>query len=78
MGDVAHEHESNKRSMMKTMTWRIIATVTTILMVFIFTKEWVVALEVGALETVSKFILYYVHERMWDHSEWGKVMVEVK
>ncbi len=59
--------------MIKSITFRILATVTTIVLVFIFTGEMLLALEIGMVEVVSKLILYYVHERFWDRVSWGKI-----
>ncbi len=58
--------ESLTRSLIKTISWRIIATTTTILLAYLVTKKWSLALSVGILETISKTILYYLHERAWN------------
>lgn len=68
--------EMNRRSLVKAITWRLVATATTIILVFIFTGEFVLALEVGGLEFVLKFIFFFVHERAWNLTEWGKVQTE--
>lgn len=56
---------SARKSFVKMITWRIIATLTTMALVLFFTGEIELALTVGALETVAKMILYYFHERFW-------------
>jgi len=61
-----------KRSILKAITFRIIATITTILLVLLFTGNWALANTVGALDLVSKLGLYYVHERLWLRVPWGK------
>jgi len=67
------ESETHLRSIIKSITFRILATVTTIILVVIFTGEILLALSVGIAEVVSKLILYYVHERFWDHVSWGRI-----
>jgi uncharacterized membrane protein len=62
--------DSIKRSIVKTITFRIIATVTTIGLVLIFTRNWAIAGTIGILDIISKLIIYYVHERAWEHSKW--------
>lgn len=64
--------ESRPRSVVKTITFRVCATIGTILIVFAFTGRFLLSLGVGAVETVLKLILYYVHERVWDKIRWGK------
>ena len=63
--------EARKRAVAKTISWRILATATTILLVFLFTKRVDISLEVGAMEVVCKLILYYLHERGWNFIRWG-------
>tara|TARA_Y100000310_G_scaffold345268_1_gene463257 strand:+ start:17939 stop:18154 length:216 start_codon:yes stop_codon:yes gene_type:complete len=64
--------DSRKRSILKTITFRIIATLTTMALVLLFTKDLAIAGLVGALEFVSKLIIYYLHERIWCKINWGK------
>ena len=47
------------------MTWRCVATFTIIVIVYIKTGSIQGALEIGAIEFVIKFLLYYAHERAW-------------
>ena len=70
------EQETHLRSIMKSITFRILATLVTILLVVIFTGEFILAMQVGILEVISKLILYYAHERVWGHVRWGKVVTE--
>jgi adenylylsulfate kinase len=76
MGTVVHEHESNMRSIMKSITFRILATITTMILVYIFFGRLDLAAVIGALEIVLKLILYFFHERAWDRVSWGKIVVE--
>ncbi len=66
------EQESRQRSLGKTITWRLVATGATILLVYLFTGKIDLALEVGALEIILKLLLFYVHERVWNRVKWGK------
>lgn len=63
--------EKHIRSVMKSISWRVIATLTTIMLVFIFTRNWVISVEVGALELILKILFYYLHERGWNRIRWG-------
>ncbi len=68
------EHDTNKRSFSKAITWRIIASITTFTLVLIFTGELVLSLGIGIGDIIIKFILYFLHERAWDRILWGKVI----
>ena len=65
-------HEHHKRSIVKAITWRIIATLTTMTLVYIFTGQIELVLSVGALDVVTKLFFYYLHERAWNKTKWGK------
>ena len=63
--------ESSSRSLLKATTWRLLATLTTIVLVYTATGEFTLAFSVGAVEVVAKMALYYVHERLWQHLKFG-------
>jgi uncharacterized membrane protein len=65
--------EENKRSIGKTISWRIVATTTTMIVVYIFTGELLLSLGVGVVEASAKMVFYYLHERAWNKIKWGKV-----
>ncbi|MGD2141960.1 MAG: DUF2061 domain-containing protein [Candidatus Bathyarchaeota archaeon] len=63
--------------MVKTISFRLIATLTTILIVYIMTGSYTIAGQIGLIEGLSKLVLYYFHERMWLKISWGnKGMLE--
>ncbi len=64
--------ETHYRSIIKALSWRIFATVATILIVFAFTHKLILSLGVGAVEMIVKLILYYFHERIWSLIPLGK------
>ncbi|MEO1263210.1 MAG: DUF2061 domain-containing protein [Bacteroidota bacterium] len=57
--------ESHIRSVVKGITWRIIATSTIILIAYFSTGDVTLALEIGFIEFFIKLLLYYLHERAW-------------
>ncbi len=57
--------DSNLRSLAKTISWRIVGTIDTMLISYWITGEMSMALSIGSVEVVSKMILYYLHERVW-------------
>ena len=68
--------ETNIRSVVKGVTWRILATTTTIVIVYTFFGRLDLAIAAGMIETVLKVGLYWVHERAWFKIRWGKKRIE--
>ena len=68
--------ETNTRSIVKGITWRIVATTTTIAIVYFFFDRLDLAIAAGMIETVLKVGLYWVHERAWFKVRWGKKKIE--
>ena len=67
--------ESHKRSIAKTISWRIWATVITTAVVYFTTHEFKFAMEIGLLDTTIKLGAYFFHERMWNKSDFGREKV---
>lgn len=65
--------ERKRRSITKAVSWRVLATLTTMLLVYIFTGRLELTLLVGGLDAFIKMALYYYHERAWNKVHWGKV-----
>ncbi len=56
---------SVKRHVAKTITWRIVGTIDTMIIGGLITGDAMTGLKIGGIEVVTKMILYYFHERMW-------------
>lgn len=69
-------YEENKRSVLKTISWRTLATLTTALVVYMFTGKLVLAISVGSVEVVAKIILYFFHERAWNKISFGRKRIK--
>ena len=65
--------ESRMRSVFKSVSFRLIATLTTMILVLAFTRDVVVSFEIGAIKFSGKFVLYYFHERLWDKFQLGRI-----
>lgn len=68
--------ETNKRSILKGITWRVVATTTTILIVYIFFGRLDLAIAAGFIETFLKVGLYWGHERVWFKVKWGREKID--
>jgi adenylylsulfate kinase len=64
--------DTHARSVAKAISWRILGTMATSTIVFVFTRKWALSLFVGALEFVSKIGLFWMHERVWDRLAYGR------
>ena len=69
---MAKRKDAPYRSILKAITWRFLATLTTILIVYVFTGKLALSLSVGAVEIISKLVMYYIHERVWQHIPIGR------
>lgn len=57
--------ESKKKSIIKTITWRLIATATTFVIGWMVTGSIALGLGIASIEFWAKLVLYYLHERAW-------------
>lgn len=58
--------QSHLYSLTKAFSWRIFATIITMIISFIITHKIYFAIYIGAFEFVSKIIFFYLHERIWE------------
>ncbi len=56
---------SYKRHIAKTITWRIVGTLDTMILGWIVTGDLKLGLAIGGFEVITKMVLYYLHERAW-------------
>ena len=66
-------HESKWRSVVKTLSWRFLATVITMAIVYIGLGDHTLALKVGLADTSVKLLVYFVHERVWQRLSFGLI-----
>ena len=63
--------ESRKRSVVKSIIWRIICIAVSIFTSYFLTGRWDLAIAIGSVYNVITMILYYFHERLWNKTKWG-------
>ena len=56
---------SYKRHFAKTLSWRVIGTIDTMVLSSVITGSWEMGLTIGGIEVVTKMVLYFLHERIW-------------
>jgi uncharacterized membrane protein len=64
-------HEKPYRSVVKTISWRTVGTLDTIIVSYFVTGNLVMAASIGSIEVITKMILYYFHERAWNKLKFG-------
>ncbi len=65
--------EKNYRSLAKSLSYRITGTIATFLISYIVTGQLKFALSIMSVDFVSKIIIFYFHERLWNRIKFGKV-----
>lgn len=58
--------DSNTKSVVKSISWRMVGTMDTMVISYWVTGQIEMALSIGSIEVVSKMALYYLHERAWE------------
>lgn len=61
------------RSLIKTISWRTIGTLDTMLISYIITGSLGMAASIGGIELFTKMALFYFHERAWNKINIGRI-----
>lgn len=64
--------ERRTRSIIKTLTWRVTASLDTFLISWIITSSYILGGSIAGVEIITKMFLYYFHERLWNKLDWGR------
>lgn len=64
--------ESHSRSFVKAVSWRMLGSIDTFVISYLVTGRLVFAASIASVETVTKVILFYSHERVWAAVPWGR------
>ena len=65
-----------KRHLLKTITWKIVGTIDTMLIGWFVSGDPLIGLTIGSFDIVTKMILYFIHERVWYKVNFGTKRVE--
>ena len=73
---IKHKHhihgETKRRSVVKALTWRVIASLDTTIIAYFVTGDITQAISIGGFEVITKMVIYFFHERAWNGIKWGK------
>ena len=64
---------NRRRHIVKTLTWRVIASLDTLLIAWLISEDIKIGASIASLEVLTKMVLYYFHERAWYASNWGVI-----
>jgi uncharacterized membrane protein len=64
--------DAPRRSLVKTISWRITGSSATFLIAYLMTGNLAVAGVIGGAQMITNTILYYFHERIWNRIQWGQ------
>jgi len=64
--------EKAYRSVLKTISWRTVGTLDTVIIAYFITDDLTMAASIGSIELFTKMFLYYFHERAWNKMPIGK------
>jgi uncharacterized membrane protein len=64
--------DTNKRSLIKTISWRLTGSGATFLISYIILGNFAIAGSIAVIQLISNTILYYIHERIWNRINWGR------
>ena len=65
-------HEHHSRSFLKSTTWFISAFIITFTILTLINKDWRTGLVEAVIVQILKAFLYYIHERLWNKSNFGQ------
>ena len=63
--------EKRSRSVAKSISWRVICVIVSIVVSYILTAKWDVSVAIGGIYNLITMFLYYFHERIWHRIDWG-------
>jgi len=64
--------EQRIRSLVKAISWRVLASTTTGFIAYIFTYDHIISSSIALIDFCVKTVLYYLHERLWNRIRWGR------
>lgn len=64
--------ETNKRSIVKALTWRVLASLATFIISYTLTGDLKAATGIATVQIFVNLLLYYIHERIWNKVEWER------
>lgn len=64
--------DSHSRSIAKAVSYRVLGSLATGVIYFALSGDWKTSVGAGLLDSIVKIGLYFVHERLWNHIQFGR------
>ena len=64
--------DTARRSLVKTISWRLTGSGATFLISYLIAGDFAVAGTIAVIQLVSNTVLYFLHERVWNRIKWGR------
>ena len=72
--EIHHATETLSRSIVKTISYRVIILILDFISIYIFTGQVKVALGFMIVSNIYSTLGFFIHERVWDKIKWGKII----
>ena len=72
--EIHHAKDNLRRSVLKTVSYRIVILILDFVSIYIFTKQIKIAFGFMIVSNIYTTVAYFVHERIWDKVTWGKTI----
>ena len=70
-------NEPQSRSIIKTLTIRVLFTLSHFLNGFIVSGQWIIGAQIAGTATIVNMFLFWVHERIWNHWQWSRKSADI-
>ena len=64
--------ETQTRSIVKVISWRVFITISHLVNAFIATGSLMLGLQIAGLATIINSFLFWAHERAWNYVQWNR------
>jgi uncharacterized membrane protein len=64
--------DTARRSLVKTVSWRITGSSATFTISYLVSDNFIVAGTIALIQLTANTILYFIHERIWNKIHWGQ------
>ena len=64
--------ESRSRSIAKAISYRLFGSLSTAAIFYFLSRDLKLSLGAGIADSLVKFGLYFLHERLWNHIDFGR------
>lgn len=71
---IHHAEETLRRSLVKTISYRVVILILDFTSIYLFTGQIKVAVGFMIVSNIYTTLGYFFHERIWDRIKWGKII----